>query len=183
MMTARSDAGTGSGLQVGSFFLLSDYLMEIVVAQPAADLHEPCQAQVDDETAQDGAGIGGQNAEDKTADEGGDAFAQGFAEVDGTIEGGHRKNGIPAGKAEKTNDEETAEEELDAEEVEAVRELIQQFPGPCGVGKAVDKGEVLDFGVDPQKIVLGRSQGDQRQQQQEQCEIRSGVEVEPCEAG
>ena len=124
MMTARSDAGTGSGLQVGSFFLLSDYLMEIVVAQPAADLHEPCQAQVDDETAQDGAGIGGQNAEDKTAEEGGDAFTQGFTEMDGAIEGGHRENGVLADEAKEPYDEQAAEEELYAEEVEAIGELV-----------------------------------------------------------
>ena len=118
MMTARSDAGTGSGLQVGSF------LIKMKVAKPAAEFHEPGESEMDDETTQDGAGIGGDYAEDKTAEEGGDAFTQGFAKVDGAIEGGHGQGGVLADEAKEAYDEEAAEEELYAEEVEAVRELV-----------------------------------------------------------
>src|ERR1700761_3637569 len=119
MMTARSNAGTGSGLQVGSFFYLL-ILMKIVVAQPATDFHEPGEAEMNDEAAYDGSGIGGEHAKDKTAEKRRDAFAQGFSKVDDTVEGGHWKDRILSDEAEEADDEQAAEEELDAEKVEAI---------------------------------------------------------------
>ena len=102
----------------------SDYLVDIVMAEPSAEFHEPREAEMYDEATSDGSGIGSQHAKDKAAEEGRDAFAQGFTEVDGAVEGGHGQDRVLAYEAEEADDEQAAEEEFYAQEVEAIGEFV-----------------------------------------------------------
>src|SRR6185437_3111328 len=149
---------------------------------PAGEFHGPGETEVNDESAVDGAGAGRKDAEEQTAEERGDAFAQWFAEMDGTIEGGHGQDGVGAGETEQGYNEQAAEEELDAEEVQSIRDLIKQFPGPGGVGDAIEKGQVVQFGIDQLEIMLGGGECDQGQGGEEQEEVGAEIRVAAGEA-
>ena len=90
------------------------------VAQPSADLHQPGQAQVGDETAENAACAHGDHAQDHASEERGDAFSQRLAEMDGAIEDGHGKDGFLSCIAGQSYDQQSPEEKLDGKEVQAL---------------------------------------------------------------
>jgi hypothetical protein len=79
---------------------------------------------MDDQSAEDGAGAVGQDAQHEAAKERGDAFTQRLAEMDRAIEGGHGQNGLRTGDPDQPDDQESAEEQFDTEEVQPVGELV-----------------------------------------------------------
>jgi hypothetical protein len=126
--------------------------------QPSTKLHQPGEAQMYNEAAKDSPGASRQHAKDKTSKKRRDTFPKRFTKMDGTIKCGHRKDDALSGITDKADDKQTAKEELDAQEVEAIGDLIEKLPGPGGMNINIDKGKVLYLGIDGQKIRLGGCQ-------------------------
>src|ERR1700678_2649202 len=97
------------------------------MGNPPGNLHQPGETKMDDEPPQDGARPRGQDAQDEAAEKRGDAFGKRLAKMDGAIESSHGQDGIGADKAKKGDDEQTAKEKLDAQEVETIGKVIKQF--------------------------------------------------------
>src|SRR5882724_13611779 len=102
----------------------------------------------------------GYDTEEHAAEKRGNAFKQGFAEMNAAIKYGHGHDGIGAGIAYENDDKKAPEEKFDGDKVEPVGDFKQQFVGPGVLHIVADKIHLPEFGVSREKIMLGGSKGD-----------------------
>ena len=79
------------------------------------------------QTTGDGAGLIRDDAQNQTAEKGRNALEQRFAEMDAAIKNRQRQNRRRSGITGKRKKQETAEEQLDRDKINAVTDFVQQL--------------------------------------------------------
>ncbi len=146
-------------------------------------LHQPGNAEMNDQSAPDTPGIVHHSPQNDPTEIGSDTFEKGFPEMDSAIEGCHGKDHGLAAIAHEGKDQEAPEEEFDGDEIDAVGDLIEQFPGKCVGGMLIDEKDAVHFGIGLEEIGPGNGQRQQWQHTGQQDKIGQGIEAFETQAG